>query len=114
MAGSDGQSVPVVGGGPMAVKGGPMVLCARSDLSPNRFFSGRLANLAIYNTSVSAPAMATLYDQARSQPHRVTGNATGVQHCMLHACCIQTLFQRHLRLTMLISLACDPRNWRIS
>ena len=53
----------VTGGGPMAVAG-PMVLCARSDLSPNRFYSGRIANLGVYNTSISAPAMATLYDQA--------------------------------------------------
>ncbi len=53
----------MTGGGPMVITG-PMVLCARSDLSPGRFYSGRLANLALYNASVSAAAMAALYDQA--------------------------------------------------
>ena len=67
VTGSDGQLVPVTGGAPMAITG-PMFLCARSDLSPGRFYSGRLANLAVYNTSVSAAAMATLYDQVSSPP----------------------------------------------
>ena len=62
-AGSNGQPVAVTGGGPMAVAG-PMFLCARSDLSPNRFYSGRIANLGVYNTSISAPAMAALFHQA--------------------------------------------------
>ena len=65
VTGNDGQLVAVTGGGPMAITG-PMFLCARSDLSPGRFYSGRLANLAVYNTSLSAAAMAGLYDQAKS------------------------------------------------
>ena len=78
MTGSDGQLVSVTGGGPMAITG-PMFLCARSDLSAGRFYSGRLANLALYNTSVSAAAMAALYDQVDETPqhHHVLHTESG-------------------------------------
>ena len=46
---------------------GPITLCGRSDQDPTRFYDGFIANVGIYNTSLSPAAMATLYQAVR--PH---------------------------------------------
>lgn len=49
----------------------PITLCARSDLQPERFYSGSLANLGIYNVPLTAAQIASLYTQVPAcfQPH---------------------------------------------
>ena len=44
---------------------GNITLCGRSDLDPARFYGGYVANLGIYNTSLSPSEMATLYSNVR-------------------------------------------------
>ena len=52
------------------------MLCARSDLDPNRFYAGAIANLAIYNTQLTAAQVATIYRQVA-----VAAAATGAASC---------------------------------
>lgn len=47
---------------------GNITLCARSDLNPGRFYGGYLANLGLYNSSLSPSDMAALYTNVRPYP----------------------------------------------
>ena len=44
---------------------GAITLCARSDLDPNRFYTGYIANLGIYDTSIGSSDMKVLYIAVR-------------------------------------------------
>ncbi len=57
--------VPVTGGDPLTVDA-PITLCARSDLNNDRYFDGRIANLGIWSTQLTAPQISTLYMQAHA------------------------------------------------
>jgi hypothetical protein len=49
------------GGAPINLNG-TLTLCARADLDPDRFFSGNIANLRIYNVPLEAQQVKALFD----------------------------------------------------
>ncbi len=55
-----------VPGGP-ALLTGPVTLCARSDLDPDRFFSGRLSNIMLFDEALSPSQVAALYGEYQRQ-----------------------------------------------
>ncbi|GAB4816757.1 hypothetical protein N2152v2_003803 [Parachlorella kessleri] len=57
---TDGERFEATAGAPMALPG-PIVLCGRNDLDPDRFFSGSIARLAIFNTSLDPGDVAALF-----------------------------------------------------
>ncbi|KAI3433616.1 hypothetical protein D9Q98_003425 [Chlorella vulgaris] len=59
-----GFTKTATGGGPMNLTGN-ITLCARSDLEATRFFTGSLAHLLIFNTSLSPDNMLELYTTGR-------------------------------------------------
>ncbi|KAL4548009.1 hypothetical protein Ndes2526B_g07220 [Nannochloris sp. 'desiccata'] len=52
---------PATGGGPLNLNG-TLTLCARADLDSDRFFSGNLANLRVYNVPLEAEQVKALFD----------------------------------------------------
>lgn len=77
--GSDGTSLSAVGGAPMQLAGN-ITLCARSDLDPNRFYSGYIANLGIYNTSLTPAVLGALYKNVRPYPCHLCANRDPTIH----------------------------------
>ena len=70
---SEGAAVNITAGDPLLIPANePITLCARSDLNPNRFYAGAIANLAIYNTRLTAAQIATFYRQVRAAAARAT------------------------------------------
>lgn len=54
----------ITGGDPLRIPANdPITLCARSDLDKDRFYSGALINLGIYNTQLNAAQVAAIYRQ---------------------------------------------------
>jgi hypothetical protein len=53
---------PATGGSPLLLDG-TLTLCARADLDADRFYSGNLANLRIYNAALDEFQVKTLFDQ---------------------------------------------------
>jgi hypothetical protein len=65
-ADSEGAAVNITAGDPLLIPANePITLCARSDLDPNRFYAGAIANLGIYNTQLTAAQVATIYRQVQ-------------------------------------------------
>ncbi|KDD76511.1 hypothetical protein H632_c200p2, partial [Helicosporidium sp. ATCC 50920] len=56
----------VTGGDPLHADG-LLTLCSRSDQDPDRFLSGSLAHLILWNRSIDAPAWKSLYEAAYAQ-----------------------------------------------
>ncbi len=54
--------MPVTGGDPLRINA-PITLCARSDLDPQRFYNGKLANLGIYDSQLTAAQIRAIYQQ---------------------------------------------------
>ena len=46
---------------------GPMTLCGRSDLYPDRFFSGHLSNLMLFDTGLNPGQVAALFHEYQRQ-----------------------------------------------
>src|SRR5690348_16375813 len=67
-AAPDGTPLEVSGGEPVLLDG-KITLCGRADLDSVRFFSGLLAQLSIFNTTLTAADVANLYLQG------ISGNA---------------------------------------
>jgi hypothetical protein len=57
------RPVPVTGGDPMDLSSGHLVLCGRSDRDPQRFYSGLISNLALFDevTRLTSHAHHVLY-----------------------------------------------------
>ena len=66
IAGSDGIRRTVDGGQPMNIDGS-IVLCGRSDGDNARGYSGQLAELAIWDESLSEAAVAKIYSAVSLQ-----------------------------------------------
>ena len=64
-AGSDGIARAVDGGRPLEIDG-EMVLCGRSDDTKQRGFTGSLAELAIWNTALTAQQVSAIYTSVSS------------------------------------------------
>jgi hypothetical protein len=54
----------VGGGAPMDIQGN-ITLCAVSDLDPNRFYDGRLADLSIYDRALTPLEVTNIYQEVR-------------------------------------------------
>ena len=61
-AGSDGQPKSVDGGDPIILNG-TIALCGRSDNNTLRGFNGRLAQLSLFNASLTNSSVAALFNQ---------------------------------------------------
>jgi hypothetical protein len=84
---SEGAAANVTAGNPLLIPANePITLCARSDLDPNRFYAGAIANLAIYNTHLTAAQIATIYRQV---------NAAAASMCCTSSCCCIWLLHLH-------------------
>ncbi|KAF5839090.1 hypothetical protein DUNSADRAFT_1635 [Dunaliella salina] len=59
-------AVQVTGGAPADLDG-PITLCGRSDLSVERFFSGQLSNLMLFDTALTEDEVAELYSSYSQQ-----------------------------------------------
>ena len=66
-AGSDGMQRDVDGGKPMVIDG-KMALCGRSDDTSQRGYTGSLAELAIWDTALTADQVSAIYNSV-SMPH---------------------------------------------
>lgn len=90
IADSEGAAVNITAGDPLLIPANePITLCARSDLDPNRFYAGAIANLAIYNTRLTAAQIATLYRQVTETAAAAASGAAVssiVPHWCLTAC----------------------------
>jgi hypothetical protein len=76
-ADSEGAVVNTTAGDPLLIPATqPITLCTRSDLDPDRFYAGAVANLGIYNTQLTAAQVAAIYRQ-------VTAAVAGAP-CTLH------------------------------
>jgi hypothetical protein len=58
----------VDGGKPLEIDG-DIVLCGRSDESAQRGYTGSLAELAIWNTVVTAAQVSEIYTAVSTRPH---------------------------------------------
>ena len=65
-AGSDGIARSVDGGKPLEIDG-DMVLCGRSDDTAQRGYTGSLAELAIWNTILTAQQVSAIYTSVSTQ-----------------------------------------------
>ena len=88
----------ISGGAPIYLNN-PIILCARSDLDPNRFLDGSVAHLALYNTALSNEQVQNVYDAYTTGPNpspagwlrSLTGNwQRPVRHNLLayDGCCL--------------------------
>jgi len=59
--GSPGDAHIATGGGPLNLNG-TLHVCSRVDEDPERFFSGSIAHLRLYNSALSAAQVKALYD----------------------------------------------------
>ena len=66
VAGSDGIARSVDGGKPLDIDGN-MVLCGRSDDTAQRGYTGSLAELAIWNTALTAQQVSAIYTSVSAQ-----------------------------------------------
>jgi hypothetical protein len=62
---SSGGLHPATGGRPLILDG-TLTLCARADMNADRFYSGNLANLRIYNSALNEFQVKALFDQDAS------------------------------------------------
>ncbi|GAB4817823.1 hypothetical protein N2152v2_004869 [Parachlorella kessleri] len=70
----DGYAKAITGGDPILLDG-DIVLCGRADLNQDRFFNGHIANLMIFNTSLSAEQVAAIYTLASADSSAATNLA---------------------------------------
>lgn len=68
VAGSDGVMRNIDGGQPMNIDG-KIVLCGRSDRDMTRGYSGQLAELAIWDGSLSSAQVAAIYHEVSIHFH---------------------------------------------
>ena len=62
-ADADGNQHPAVGGAPMELNGN-LTLCSRTDMDPDRFFTGSIAHLSVYsNTTLTGDQVEALYQR---------------------------------------------------
>lgn len=67
-AGSDGISRSVDGGKPLEIDG-DIVLCGRSDETAQRGYTGSLAELAIWDTAITAAQVSEIYTAVSTRLH---------------------------------------------
>jgi hypothetical protein len=81
-ADSEGAKVNITAGDPLLIPATqPITLCARSDLDPDRFYAGAIANLGIYNTQLTAAQIASIYRQVTNTVCWVRLKAAHSHHC---------------------------------
>ena len=78
-AGSDGIARSVDGGKALEIDGN-MVLCGRSDDTAQRGYTGSLAELAIWNTALTAQQVSAIYTSVSAQSPSLCQRLTPPEH----------------------------------